>query len=255
MKAKDIAAIVTGGSSGLGEATVRQIIKSGGKAAIIDINEEKGKAIVSELGANVIYLKADVGMENEVSDAVDAAAAKMGLINTVVNCAGIITAGRIVGKDGPHKLDAFEKIIRVNLIGTFNVVRFAAVKMTQNAPGEENERGVIVNTASIAAQDGQIGQAAYAASKGGVIAMTLPMAREFAASGIRVVTLAPGMFDTPMMGGMPAAVKESLVNQIPYPKRFGNPEEYAALVLHIAENRMLNGTVIRLDGAVRMGAR
>jgi NAD(P)-dependent dehydrogenase (short-subunit alcohol dehydrogenase family) len=220
---------------------------------IADLNQEAGAELVSQLGSDVCFVKTDVTDESSVKRAVEFAVNRFGSLNLSIQCAGIALAERVVGKNGPHGLASFAKVIAVNLIGTFNVMRLAAEAMTRNAPNAGGERGVIVSTASIAAFEGQIGQVAYAASKGGVAAMTLPMARELARFGIRVVTVAPGTFDTPLLAGLPEAARQSLGQQVPFPSRLGRPEEFAALVAHIVENEMLNGEVIRLDGALRMG--
>lgn len=238
--------LVAGGGSGLGAATVRMLEGAGANVVVADLKGEPGP--------NTRFIETDVTDEASVRSAVEAAA-RSGEIRGVVNCAGVAIAEKALGRDGPHSLDSFTKVIGINLIGTFNVVRLAAAAMVGNEPGEDGGRGVIVNTASVAAFDGQIGQAAYAASKGGVASMTLPLAREFARSGIRVATIAPGLFDTPMMAGLPEEARKSLGNQVPFPSRLGRPEEYAALVRHIVENDMLNGEVIRLDGAIRMAPR
>jgi NAD(P)-dependent dehydrogenase (short-subunit alcohol dehydrogenase family) len=245
-------AIVTGGASGLGEATVRNIVGSGGKAVIFDQSEEKGARLQKELGESVLFLKADVMKEEDIQEAVNKAAEFMGEVNTVVNCAGIGIAEKVVGRNGAHNLALFSKVINVNLIGTFNVIRLAAEKMTSNEVNDQNERGVIINTASVAAYDGQIGQAAYSASKGGIVGMTLPIAREFARYGIRVMTIAPGLFHTPMFDTLPQEARDSLGKMVPFPSRLGFPSEYAQLVQSIIENPMLNGETIRLDGAIRM---
>jgi NAD(P)-dependent dehydrogenase (short-subunit alcohol dehydrogenase family) len=242
---------VTGGASGLGEAAVRMLISAGGRVAIADVNDAAGARLASELGANARFESVDVTDEPSVQKGL-AAATKLGTLRGVVNAAGIAIAEKVLGKNGPHPLDAFTRVVRINLIGTFNVIRLASALMSANAPSESGERGVIVNTASVAAFDGQIGQAAYSASKGGVVGMTLPIARELARYGIRVMTIAPGIFDTPLMAGLPQAARESLAQQVPFPPRLGKPPEYAALVKHIFENEMLNGEVIRLDGAIRM---
>ncbi|MFF2449570.1 3-hydroxyacyl-CoA dehydrogenase [Neobacillus sp. NPDC058068] len=245
-------AIVTGGASGLGEATVRNIVGSGGKAVIFDQSEEKGAKLQTELGESVLYLKADVTKEEDIQEAVNKAAEFMGGVNTVVNCAGIGIAEKVVGRNGAHNLTLFSRVINVNLIGTFNVIRLAAEKMTSNEVNDQNERGVIINTASVAAYDGQIGQAAYSASKGGIVGMTLPIARELARYGIRVMTIAPGLFHTPMFDTLPQEARDSLGKMVPFPSRLGYPSEYAQLVQSIIENPMLNGETIRLDGAIRM---
>lgn len=246
--------IVTGGASGLGLATARMVVSAGGNAVLVDVNPN-GAAVAEGLGPNAVFVKTDVTNADDAQSAVDAAIAKFGAVHGLANCAGIVIGEKVVGRDAPHRLDSFAKVINVNLIGAFNMLRVAAFAMAKNEPGEDGERGVIVNTASIAAYDGQIGQAAYAASKGGVVGMTLPIARELARTGIRVVSIAPGTFETPMMAGMPQEVKDSLGKLVPFPSRLGYPEEFAALVKHIAENRMLNGEVIRLDGALRMAAK
>jgi NAD(P)-dependent dehydrogenase (short-subunit alcohol dehydrogenase family) len=247
-----INAIVTGGASGLGEATVRKIIINGGNASIIDSQEEKAKNLINELGDACSFFKTDVTNEESVNKALLSSINKYNHINLVVNCAGIGIAEKVIGKEKLHETKVFQKILNVNLIGSFNVLKLAAEKMVENEPDNENFRGVIINTASIAAFDGQIGQAAYSASKGGIVSLTLPLAREFARYGIRVCTIAPGLFETPMMAGLPEKAYEALVQSTLYPKRLGNPEEYAKLVISIFENNMLNGEVIRLDGSLRM---
>jgi len=246
--------IVTGGASGLGLATARMVVAEGGNAVLCDVNPA-GEAVAAELGATAVFVKTDVTNAADAEAAVEVALAKFGAVHGLANCAGIVIGEKVVGRDAPHRLETFAKVINVNLIGAFNMLRVAAFAMAKNEPGLDGERGVIVNTASIAAFDGQIGQAAYAASKGGVVGMTLPIARELARTGIRVVSIAPGTFETPMMAGMPVEVKESLGKLVPFPSRLGDPAEFAALVKHIAENRMLNGEVIRLDGALRMAAK
>ncbi|MER2090435.1 MAG: 3-hydroxyacyl-CoA dehydrogenase [Sporosarcina sp.] len=253
MELKKVTAVVTGGASGLGEATVRRIIGAGGKAAIFDRNEERGRALVNELGEeSVLFLKTDVASAEEVEVNVASALEKFGEITAVVNCAGIATPGKVLSRSGPMALDQFEQVIQVNLIGTFNVIRMAAAAMQRNEPNEEGERGVIINTASVAAFEGQIGQAAYSAAKGGVVGLTLPIARELASFGIRVMTIAPGLVETPLFDGLPEAARNSLASMVPFPKRLGRPNEYAMLVESIFTNTMLNGEVIRLDGAIRM---
>jgi len=252
MELKNVKAIVTGGASGLGEAVVREILKNGGQAGILDIATDKGAKLEKELGSNVFFHKTDITNEEEVSGAIENAIEKFGEINTVVNCAGIVTAGKTLGRKGPLKLDVFELTIRINLIGLFNVIRLASEKMAENNPDADGERGVIVNTASIAAFDGQMGQVAYAASKAGIVGMTLPIARDLSSYGIRNNTIAPGIFETPMMSSMPDNVRDSLIDQIPFPGRFGKPVEFANLVLSIVTNRMINGETIRIDGAIRM---
>ncbi len=251
MKIQGSVTIVTGGASGLGEATVRRLVAAGGKAVIADLNEDKGQSLVKELGTGTRFVCCDVASEADAAAAVQAAQA-LGRIDGLVNCAGIGTPAKAVGKDGPLALAQFEKVVRINLTGTFNMIRLAAAAMQAQAPNEDGERGVIVNTASVAAYDGQIGQPAYAASKAGVVGMTLPLAREFARSGIRVVTIAPGLFFTPMMEQLPKEACDSLGRQVPFPSRLGRPEEYAQLVQQVFENAMLNGETIRLDGAIRM---
>jgi NAD(P)-dependent dehydrogenase (short-subunit alcohol dehydrogenase family) len=244
--------LVTGGASGLGGATARMVAAAGGNVLVLDVNTEGGEAMVRELGDRAQFVRTDVTSEANVQKAVAAARERFGGVHGVVNAAGIGTAEKVLGKSGPHPLEAFERTIRINLIGTFNVIRIAAAAMAAGEPTESGERGVIVNTASVAAFDGQIGQAAYSASKGGIVALTLPVARELARSGIRVMTIAPGIFDTPLLAGLPEPARVSLGQQVPFPSRLGRPDEYAALVRHIVENEMLNGEVIRLDGALRM---
>ena len=244
--------LVTGAGSGLGAAVARMAVAAGAKAVLVDLNEGTGQALADELGADATFVKADVTDAEQGAAAVNAALQRFGRLDVAVNCAGVAPGERIVGRDGPHALDSFARTISINLIGSFNILRLAADAMVKNAPGAGGERGLIVNTASVAAFDGQIGQAGYAASKGGVAAMTLPAARELARFGIRVMTIAPGIFKTPMMAGMPQEVQDSLGAAVPFPPRLGEPAEYAALVRHIAENQMLNGEVIRLDGAIRM---
>lgn len=246
---------VTGASSGLGEACVRRFHAGGGSVLLADVNEERGQALEAELGERAKFVKTDVTDESSVSAAIQSAVAAFGQLSTAVNCAGVVLGKRVLGREAPHELDAFQRVIGINLVGTFNVSRLAAAQMAKQEPGEDGERGVIINTASCAAFEGQVGQAAYSASKAGVAGMTLPIARELAKFGIRVMTIAPGTFDTPMMGGMTDEVRASLAAQIPFPSRMGDPDEYAQLAEHIVTNRMLNGEVIRLDGALRMGAK
>ncbi|WNB92128.1 3-hydroxyacyl-CoA dehydrogenase [Bacillus sp. NEB1478] len=255
MNIQECKAIVTGGASGLGEATIRRIIENGGQAVIFDLSEERGKSLANELGSAVSFVKTDVTNEESVKKSIDAAINQMGSINAAVNCAGIGIAEKVLGKKGMHSLDLFSKVISVNLIGTFNVCRLAAESMMQNSENANGERGVIVNTASVAAFEGQIGQAAYSASKGGVVGLTLPLAREFARFGVRVMTIAPGLFHTPMFEMLPEEARISLGKMVPFPSRLGFPEEYAQLVQSIVENPMLNGETIRLDGAIRMQPR
>ncbi len=244
--------IVTGGASGLGGATVDMIVGAGGRAVIVDINEQAGNAAATRLGDKVRFAKADVTSDADVQRAVDTAVQQLGGVHGLVCAAGIGVAERVLPKEGVQPLEHFTRTININLVGTFNAIRLAAAAMANNTPNDAGERGVIVTTASVAAFDGQIGQAAYSASKGGIVAMTLPIAREFARMGIRVMTIAPGTFDTPLLAGLPEAARQSLAQQVPFPSRLGRPEEYAALVRHIFENEMLNGEVIRLDGAIRM---
>ena len=243
--------IVTGGASGLGGATTRMLAAQGGKVIIADVQADLGEALARELGAHARYVRCDVSSEADGRAAVDAALA-LGPLRGLVNCAGIAIGEKVVGKEGPHALASFARVININLIGTFNMIRLAAEAMSKQEPTAEGERGVLVNTASVAAFDGQIGQAAYSASKGGVVGMTLPIARDLSRSGIRCVTIAPGLFATPMLLGMPQDLQDSLGRQVPFPSRLGKPDEYAALVRHIVENVMLNGETIRLDGAIRM---
>jgi NAD(P)-dependent dehydrogenase (short-subunit alcohol dehydrogenase family) len=247
--------LITGGASGLGFATAKMIVDNGGNAVILDVNVETGEKAETSLGEKVKFVKTDVANEEQVQDAIDVAINHFGEIHGVVNCAGVGPAMRVVGKNGPHSLDFFSKVININLIGTFNVIRLATNVMQNNEPNENGERGVIINTASVAAYDGQVGQAAYSASKGGIVAMTLPIARELARMGIRVMTIAPGIFETPLLASLPQDAQDSLGKQVPFPPRLGKPFEYANLVKHIIENVMLNGEVIRLDGAIRMNAK
>jgi NAD(P)-dependent dehydrogenase (short-subunit alcohol dehydrogenase family) len=243
--------IVTGGASGLGGATSRMLAAQGGKVVIADVQADRGEALARELGAATRFVRCDVSSETDGRAAVDAALA-LGTLRGLVNCAGIAIGEKTIGKEGPHALASFARVIGINLIGTFNMIRLAADAMSKQEPTADGERGVLVNTASVAAFDGQIGQAAYSASKGGVVGMTLPIARDLARSGIRCVTIAPGLFATPMLLGMPQEVQDSLGKQVPFPSRLGKPDEYAALVRHIVENVMLNGETIRLDGAIRL---
>jgi NAD(P)-dependent dehydrogenase (short-subunit alcohol dehydrogenase family) len=243
--------IVTGGASGLGGGTSRLLVASGGRVVIADVQADKGEALARELGASARFVKCDVTSEADAQAVVDAAG-QMGTLRGLVNCAGIAIGEKTVGKEGPHSLASFTRVITINLIGTFNMIRVAATAMSKLEPTADGERGVVINTASVAAFDGQIGQAAYSASKGGVVGMTLPIARDLSRSGIRCCTIAPGLFGTPMLLGMPQEVQDSLGKQVPFPSRLGKPEEYAALARHIIENVMLNGETIRLDGAIRL---
>jgi NAD(P)-dependent dehydrogenase (short-subunit alcohol dehydrogenase family) len=252
LQLQDNVFFVTGGASGLGEATVRMLCDSGAAAVIADVDEAAGTRLAAELGAGTRFARVDVTDEASVREGLDAAAA-LGRLRGVVNAAGIVLAEKVLGRNGPHAMDAFARVIQVNLGGSFNVIRLASAIMSAAEPTASGERGVVINTASVSAFDGQIGQAAYSASKGGVVAMTLPVARELARHGIRVMTIAPGVFDTPLMASLPQAARDSLATQVPFPPRLGKPIEYAALVKHIIENEMLNGEVIRLDGAIRMG--
>lgn len=253
MEMNNVSAVVTGGASGLGEATVRRIVANGGKATILDLQEEKGNELATELGNNVLYAQTDVTDETSVQNALDKAVEGFGSINTVVNCAGIGNGEKTYSNSkGSHKLDSFSKVVQVNLIGTFNVIRLASEKMSTNDPNDEGERGVIVNTASVAAFEGQIGQAAYSASKGGIVGMTLPVARDLANLGIRVLTIAPGLIDTPLFAQLPDKARDSLGKMTPFPSRLGYPEEYAMLAKSLIENPMMNGETVRLDGAIRM---
>ena len=249
MDIKDKVFIVTGGASGLGAGTARMLVQNGGKVVIADVQDEAGKQLAEELGQTFVHC--DVSSEAD-GQTVVATARQQGRLFGLVNCAGIAPASRTVGRDGPHALDLFQKVINVNLVGTFNMIRLAATAMSENEPEPTGERGVLINTASVAAYDGQIGQAAYSASKGGVVGMTLPIARDLSKLGIRCMTIAPGIFGTPMVYGMPQEVQDSLAASIPFPSRLGRPEDYAKLVHSIITNEMLNGEVIRLDGAIRM---
>jgi len=255
MRIKDCVAVVTGGASGLGEATVRMFVRGGGQAVILDLDEERGRRAASELGDKAIFCKTNVVDEESVQDAIDKTLESFGAIHIAINCAGISPPAKVLGKNGPMPLKLFDQVVQINLIGTMNVIRLSSAKMVENSTNADGEKGIVINTASAAAFDGQIGQAAYSASKAGVVGMTLPIAREFADYGIRVVTIAPGLFQTPMLAGLPEKAKESLGKMTPFPKRLGKPSEFAGLVQHIIENPMLNGEVIRLDGALRMAAK
>jgi len=244
--------IVTGGASGLGEGTARMLRQAGGQVLIADMQQDKGEAVAQQIGA--VFMRCDVSQEADAQAVIDRAG-QLGPLTGLVNCAGIAPAEKTVGKNGAHSLAVFSKVVQVNLIGTFNMIRLAAQAMSQNAPLPSGERGVIINTASVAAYDGQIGQAAYSASKAGVVGMTLPIARDLSRNGIRVMTIAPGIFATPMVAGMPPDVQASLAASVPFPARLGQPADYAKLVRQIIENEMLNGEVIRIDGAIRMAPR
>ncbi|NMF88931.1 3-hydroxyacyl-CoA dehydrogenase [Aromatoleum petrolei] len=255
MKIQNSVFVVTGGGSGLGAATARMLVAAGGKVVLADVNREGGEALAKELGTNVVFAQTDVTSEESAKAAIERAVGEFGGLHGLVNCAGIAPAEKVIGRESPHRLETFARTINVNLIGSFNMMRLAADVMSKAAPNEEGERGVIVSTASVAAYDGQIGQAAYAASKAGVVGLTLPVARELARFGIRVMTIAPGIMETPMLMGMPQEVQDSLGKTVPFPSRMGRPSEYAALVRHIVENAYLNGETIRLDGAIRMTAK
>lgn len=252
MQIKDNCFLITGGSSGLGAACVQRLAGAGGHVIIADLNVEAGEALAQSLGDAVRFVRTDVTSEADVQTAVSTAVSQFGALRGIINCAGIAIAARVLGHDAVHDLVAFNKVLQVNVVGSFNVIRLGTAVMIENEPNDGGERGIVINTASIAAFDGQIGQAAYSASKGGIVAMTLPIAREMARFGIRVMTIAPGIFETPMMAGLPEKARESLGEQVPFPSRLGKPTEYAALAQHIIENPMLNGETIRLDGAIRM---
>ena len=254
MEIKDRVFVVTGGGSGLGAATAAMLVERGGKVVLADVNAEAGQQVEAALGARARFVQTDV-TSDESARAAFALAQSMGPLRGLVNCAGIAPAEKVVGKNGAHRLDSFARAININLVGSFNMIRLAAEIMSGSEPEANGERGVIVNTASVAAYDGQIGQAAYAASKGGIVSMTLPIARELARSGIRVMTIAPGIMETPMLLGMPAEVQQALGQMVPFPSRLGKPAEYAALVEHILGNQYINGEVFRLDGAIRMAAK
>ncbi|OPX36332.1 MAG: 3-hydroxyacyl-CoA dehydrogenase [Desulfobacteraceae bacterium 4484_190.2] len=255
MEIKDSVTVVTGGASGLGEACVRNLVSRGGKVSIFDFAQDRGEKVASELGDSVIFRMTDITDEANVQDAIGKTIETFGAIHITVNCAGVGIPSKVLGKEGPMTMDHFNKVVQINLIGTMNVIRLSAEQMVKNQGNEDGEKGVMINTASVAAFDGQIGQAAYSASKAGVAGMTLPIAREFADYGIRIMTIAPGIFNTPMLQGFPDNVKDALNKMVPFPKRLGEPDEFAALVQHIIENPMLNGEVIRLDGAIRMAAK
>jgi len=255
MQIKDHVFLITGGASGLGAAVARLVAASGGSAIIADVNSEAGEAVARELGSSAVFARTDVTSEADGKAAVALALERFGHLHALVNCAGIAPGIKILGREGPHPLESFSRVVGINLVGSFNMLRLAAEAIAKEPAGADGERGVIVNTASVAAFDGQIGQAAYAASKGGVAALTLPAARELARHGIRVVTIAPGVFETPMVADFSPEVQQSLAAAVPFPPRLGHPDEYAALVRHIVENTMLNGETIRLDGALRMAPR
>ena len=252
MQIKDSVFIVTGGASGLGAGTARLLVERGGKVVLADLNKIDGAALAAELGAAALFVETNVADATSAEACVTAALASFGALHGLVSCAGIVIGEKTVGKDGPHALASFKRVIDINLVGTFNMIRLAAEAMCRNEPNAAGERGVIVSTASVAAYEGQLGQVAYAASKAGIVGMTLPIARDLSRNGIRVMTIAPGIFETPMLLGMPPEVQEALGKMVPFPSRLGKPAEYAALALHIFENTMLNGEVIRLDGAIRM---
>lgn len=256
MEIKGLGVVVTGGGSGLGEATARAFAAKGAQIAILDLARSRGAEIAKEIGGKSFFAECDVTSGEQASAAIDKAVATFGAIHVLINCAGIGTAGKVLGKDNvPLELESFRRVVEINLIGTFNVIRLAAAKMVKNEPNSEGERGVIINTASVAAFDGQIGQPAYSASKGGVVGMTLPIARELARDGVRCVTIAPGIFETPMLMGLPESARKSLGASVPFPARLGRPDEYASLASYIVEMPMLNGETIRLDGAIRMAPR
>ena len=255
MEIMNSVAVVTGGASGLGEACVRNLINKGAKVSIFDFDEERGQSVASGLGESVIFCMTDITREKDVQSALKKTVETFGAVNIVINCAGVGIPAKVLGKEGPMKMDHFNKVVQINLMGTMNMVRLSAEVMVKNQGNEDGEKGIVINTASIAAFDGQIGQAAYSASKAGVVGMTLPIAREFAEYGIRVMTIAPGIFNTPMLRELPENVKEALNKMVPFPKRLGEPSEFAGLVQHIIENPMLNGEVIRLDGSLRMAAK
>ncbi len=255
MEIRNCVAVVTGGASGLGEACVRNFVTNGAKVAIFDFAEERARKICSELGNAVLFCNTDVTDEKTVKAAVDQTTGSFGKIHLAINCAGVGISAKVIGKEGPMPMDHFNRVLQINLVGTMHVIRLAAEKMLKNTPNEEGERGVIINTASIAAFEGQIGMAAYSASKAGVVGMTLPIAREFADYGIRVVTIAPGIFETPMFAGLPEKAREALYKMVPFPSRLGKPSEFALLVKQVIENPMLNACIIRLDAALRMAGK
>ncbi|MFH0957618.1 MAG: SDR family NAD(P)-dependent oxidoreductase [Pseudomonadota bacterium] len=255
MKIAGSVAVITGGASGLGEACAGELLNNGANVAILDLDETRHENALPGFLDRTIFFKTDVSDEKSVQNALNATMASFGAIHIVINCAGVGTPAKILGKNGPMSMDGFNKVVQINLIGTVNMIRLAAAKMVENPGNEDGEKGVIINTASIAAFEGQVGQAAYAASKAAVVGLTLPVAREFADYGIRVVTIAPGLFDTPMARSLPEKVRETLAAAVPFPRRFGKPQEFAVLARHIIENASINGTTIRIDGAIRMGAK
>ncbi len=255
MEIKDSVAVVTGGASGLGEATVRNYVEDGGRVCIMDLQEERGRALASDLGDSAIFCMTNVTDEQSVQSAIDKTVEAFGAVHIAVNCAGVGDAAKVLGKDGPMAMDGFNRVVQINLIGTMIVIRLAAEKMVANTPNADGEKGVVINTASVAAYDGQIGQASYSASKAAVIGMTLPIAREFAEYGLRIVTIAPGLFETPLLLALPEKVQVALGKMVPFPNRLGKPSEFALLARQIVENPMLNGETIRLDGAIRMAAK
>ncbi|GEK53142.1 3-hydroxyacyl-CoA dehydrogenase [Vreelandella venusta] len=255
MNCKDNTFLVTGGASGLGAATTRALHTAGARVVIADLNSERGESLAAELGDNAVFHRTDVTSEADAQAAVDKALNAFGSLQGLINCAGIGDPAKIVGREGPQPLEVFSRVVQINLLGTFNMLRLAAAAIVKSEPQDDGERGVIINTASVAAYDGQIGQAGYAASKGGVVSMTLPIARELARHGIRVMTIAPGLFMTPLMETLPEEIQQSLAASIPFPNRLGEPDEFARLACHIVGNTMLNGETIRLDGAIRMAPR
>ncbi len=255
MDIKNRVALITGGASGLGAATARRFHRAGAKVLLMDLSEENGQRMVAELGRGAEFFRGDVVDPQQMAAAVAATVSRLGGLHILVCCAGIGPPARVLGREGPQPLDKFSRIIQINLIGTFNAIRLASEPMSKNTPDAQGERGVIIDTASVAAYEGQVGQAAYSASKGGIVAMTLPIAREFASLGIRVMTIAPGIFDTPLMGSLPPEARASLAKQVPFPPRLGDPAEFAELAAHIVSMPMLNGETIRLDGAIRMAPR
>ncbi|MBC8751653.1 MULTISPECIES: SDR family NAD(P)-dependent oxidoreductase [Paraburkholderia] len=255
MQVQDKGFVVTGGGSGLGAATARRLVAGGARVLLVDLDQDAGAALAAELGSNARFIRADVCDAVSAEHALAAFRDTFGMLHGLINCAGVAPAEKVLGREGPHRLESFARTVQINLIGAFNMVRLAAACMIENMPDADGERGIIINTASVAAFDGQIGQAGYAASKGGVVAMTLPIARELARHGIRVVAIAPGIMETPMLKGMPTEVQDALGKMVPFPARLGRPDEFAELALHIVGNTYLNGEVIRLDGAIRMAAR